>query len=121
MAFEEGGLTISGGGSDIGVAEEQLPCAFTGEPLVIAFNPGYLKDGLGAIHTDRVVFGFTQPSRPGQTAPTGENQESPGLPGGSTAPSTTPPAPAPGMGETGSMVSPGPGSSGPAAGAGPTQ
>jgi DNA polymerase-3 subunit beta len=32
--------------------------------LVIAFNPGYLKDGLGAIHTDRVVFGFTQPSRP---------------------------------------------------------
>ncbi|MDN6619630.1 MAG: DNA polymerase III subunit beta [Corynebacterium variabile] len=64
MAFEEGGLTISGGGSDIGVAEEQLPCAFVGEPLVIAFNPGYLKDGLGAIHTDRVVFGFTQPSRP---------------------------------------------------------
>ena len=64
MAFEDSGLTISGGGSDIGVAEEQLPCAFVGEPLVIAFNPGYLKDGLGAIHTDRVVFGFTQPSRP---------------------------------------------------------
>jgi DNA polymerase-3 subunit beta len=64
MSFDEGMLTLSAGGSDIGVAEEQLPCAFAGEPLVIAFNPGYLKDGLGAIHTDRVVFGFTQPSRP---------------------------------------------------------
>ncbi|WP_052317249.1 DNA polymerase III subunit beta [Corynebacterium terpenotabidum] len=73
MAFEEGGLTISGGGSDIGVAEEQLPCAFIGEPLVIAFNPGYLKDGLGAIHTDRVVFGFTQPSRPAILLPEPEN------------------------------------------------
>ena len=31
---------------------------------MIAFNPGYLKEGLGVINTDRVVFGFTQPSRP---------------------------------------------------------
>ena len=30
----------------------------------IAFNPSYLKDGLAVVHTDRVVFGFTEPSRP---------------------------------------------------------
>lgn len=63
MDFEEGTLTLSAGGSDLGVAKEQLPCAFAGEPLVIAFHPGYLKDGLGSVHTDRVVFGFNQASR----------------------------------------------------------
>ncbi|MGO1949193.1 MAG: DNA polymerase III subunit beta [Mycobacteriaceae bacterium] len=63
LAFEEGSLTLSAGGSDMGEAEEQLPSAFSGEPLVIAFHPGYLKDGLGSVHTDRVVFGFNQASR----------------------------------------------------------
>jgi DNA polymerase-3 subunit beta len=63
MDFQEGTLTLSAGGSDLGEAKEQLPCAFAGEPLVIAFHPGYLKDGLGSIHTDRVVFGFNQASR----------------------------------------------------------
>lgn len=64
MHFEESTLTLSAGGSDVGQAEEVLNCAFHGEPLTIAFNPAYLKDGLSAIHTERVVFGFTQPSRP---------------------------------------------------------
>ncbi|HJD50166.1 MAG TPA: DNA polymerase III subunit beta, partial [Candidatus Corynebacterium intestinavium] len=59
MHFEESTLTLSAGGSDVGQAEEVLNCAFHGEPLTIAFNPAYLKDGLSAIHTERVVFGFT--------------------------------------------------------------
>ena len=63
MDFSEGNLTLSAGGSDLGEAKEQLPCAFAGEPLVIAFHPSYLKDGLGSIGTDRVVFGFNQASR----------------------------------------------------------
>ncbi|MDO5077635.1 DNA polymerase III subunit beta [Corynebacterium sp.] len=64
MEFSHGQVILSAGGADAGHAEETLPCAFSGEPLLIAFNPGYLKDGLSVIHTDRVVFGFTQPSRP---------------------------------------------------------
>lgn len=65
MQFSEGQVILSAGGSDTGNAEETLACAFTGrDELIIAFNPGYLKDGLGVVHTDRVVFGFTEPSRP---------------------------------------------------------
>ncbi|HZK32497.1 MAG TPA: DNA polymerase III subunit beta [Corynebacterium sp.] len=66
MEFSEGQVILSAGGTnDAGHAEEALPCAFTGrDALTIAFNPGYLKDGLSVITTDRVVFGFTEPSRP---------------------------------------------------------
>lgn len=73
MQFEDGSVTLSAGGSDVGQAEESLPCAFHGEPLTIAFNPGFLKEGLSAIHTQRVVFGFTQPSRPAILIPAPEN------------------------------------------------
>ena len=64
MEFTEGNVTLSAGGSDVGRATEQLQCAFTGDPMTIAFNPGYLKEGLSAIGTQRVIFGFTLPSRP---------------------------------------------------------
>ncbi|MDO4684972.1 MAG: DNA polymerase III subunit beta [Corynebacterium sp.] len=84
MEFSHGQVMLSAGGTEAGRAEETLPCAFAGEPLLIAFNPGYLKDGLSVIHTDRVVFGFTQPSRPAILIPepaelpeAGENGEFP--------------------------------------------
>lgn len=65
MHFSEGQVILQAGGSDSGAAQETLPCAFTGrDELVIAFNPTYLKDGLAVMHTDRVVFGFTESSRP---------------------------------------------------------
>lgn len=64
MEFTQDAVTLSAGGSDVGSATETLPCAFAGEPLTIAFNPGYLKEGLSAIHSSRVVFGFTMASRP---------------------------------------------------------
>lgn len=73
MQFEEGSVTLSAGGSDVGSAEEKLPCTFSGEPLLIAFNPGYLKEGLAAVHTEKVVFGFTQPSRPAIMVPEPES------------------------------------------------
>ena len=64
MDFSEGQVPLAAG-ADSGKADETLPCAFTGrDEFTIAFNPGYLKDGLAVVHTDRVVFGFTEPSRP---------------------------------------------------------
>ena len=64
MEFADGQVTLSAG-ADAGNATETLPCAFHGrDEFLIAFNPGYLKDGLAVINTDRVVFGFTEPSRP---------------------------------------------------------
>lgn len=66
LEFSPGQVILSAGGTeDSGHAEETLPASFTGrDNLIIAFNPGYLKDGLAVIGTDRAVFGFTEPSRP---------------------------------------------------------
>jgi DNA polymerase-3 subunit beta len=49
--------------------------------MTIAFNPGYLTDGLGSLHTDRVTFGFTTPSRPAVLRPTGDDDGRPAAPG----------------------------------------
>lgn len=69
LEFSDSTLKLSAGGDDAGRAEEELEIDFYGEPLTIAFNPGYLLDGLGSLHADRVWFGFTTPSRPAVLRP----------------------------------------------------
>ncbi|MGV9798411.1 DNA polymerase III subunit beta [Mycobacterium sp. NPDC003449] len=73
MEFGEDVLKLSAGADDVGRAEEDLPVQFAGEPLTIAFNPTYLTDGLGSLHSERVTFGFTTPSRPAVLRPAGED------------------------------------------------
>lgn len=73
MEFGEDVLRLSAGADDVGRAEEDLPVEFFGDPLTIAFNPTYLTDGLGSLHSEKVTFGFTTPSRPAVLRPTGEN------------------------------------------------
>ncbi|MDQ3403474.1 MAG: DNA polymerase III subunit beta [Actinomycetota bacterium] len=75
LEFTDGGLRLSAGGDDEGSAEEELPVEFTGEPVTIAFNPGYLQDGLAALHTDRAELSFTTPNRPALIKPVGEDGE----------------------------------------------
>ena len=74
MEFSEGSVTLSAGGDDAGRAEEELPVSFYGEPLTIAFNPGYLLDGLSAMTSSVVEFGFTTPSRPAVLRPATEEE-----------------------------------------------
>ncbi|WP_040800346.1 DNA polymerase III subunit beta [Nocardia higoensis] len=74
LEFSTEGLLLSAGGDDAGRAEEWLSADFRGEPLTIAFNPGYLVDGLSALHSDRVSFGFTTPSRPAVLLPASEDE-----------------------------------------------
>ena len=70
MHFQPGEVTLFASGAESGEASESLQCAFTGaDELLIAFNSGYLRDGLNVIHTDRVVFGFTEASRPAIMVP----------------------------------------------------
>ncbi|AKS31630.1 DNA polymerase III subunit beta [Mycolicibacterium goodii] len=73
MEFGDDTLKLSAGADDVGRAEEDLPVDFAGEPLTIAFNPTYLTDGLGSLHSERVTFGFTTPSRPAVLRPAGED------------------------------------------------
>jgi DNA polymerase-3 subunit beta len=69
MEFGEDGLRLAAGGDDVGSAEEELPCTLDGNPLTIAFNPGYLLDSLGALHTARAQLTFTTPNRPALVRP----------------------------------------------------
>lgn len=69
MEFGDDGLRLSAGGDEVGSAEEELPCEFDGAPLVIAFNPGYLLDALGVLHTSRARLTFTTPNRPALMRP----------------------------------------------------
>jgi DNA polymerase-3 subunit beta len=84
LEFTEGSLRLTAGGDDEGSAEEQLACELEGEPLTIAFNPGYLLDGLGALRTERAHLGFTTPSRPALARPVREGAPSPAA-GGAVA------------------------------------
>jgi DNA polymerase III subunit beta len=77
MEFSEDVLRLSAGADDVGRAEEDLPVDFAGEPLTIAFNPTYLTDGLGSLHSERVSFGFTTPSRPAVLRPASEDDAQP--------------------------------------------
>ena len=65
MEFAEDVLRLSAGADDVGRAEEDLPVEFSGEPLTIAFNPTYLTDGLGSLHSETrdIRLHDTQPSR----------------------------------------------------------
>ncbi|SMD09627.1 DNA polymerase III subunit beta [Lentzea albidocapillata] len=73
LEFVDGGLRLSAGGDDEGSAEEELAVEYTGDAVTIAFNPGYLLDGLGAVRTQKVHLSFTTPSRPALLKPVDED------------------------------------------------
>ncbi len=64
LRFSEGQVAIEAGTGDDAQASEAVPATLTGPELEIAFNPGYLLDGLGAVGTAYSRISFTQPSRP---------------------------------------------------------
>ena len=89
MHFKPGEVTLFASGADSGEASESLQCAFTGDDeLLIAFNSGYLRDGLSVIPTDRVVFGFTESSRPAIMIPEPEEMPEANADGSFDTPAT---------------------------------
>lgn len=77
MEFSDGTLQLSAGADDVGRAEEHLSVDFVGEPLTIAFNPTYLSDGLGSLHSDRVWLGFTTSNKPAVLRPAAADDVAP--------------------------------------------
>ncbi|PQM45940.1 DNA polymerase III subunit beta [Mycobacterium talmoniae] len=77
MELGDGSLRLSAGADDVGRAEEDLAVDFAGEPLTIAFNPTYLTDGLGSLHSEKVCFGFTTPKKPAVLRPVREDDPRP--------------------------------------------
>ena len=83
MEFSEGTLRLAAGTDGVGRAEEDLAVDFAGEPLTIAFNGTFLTDGLGSLHSERVLFGFTTASKPAVLRPVGDEENVEGSEGGS--------------------------------------
>jgi DNA polymerase-3 subunit beta len=57
-------LVLDAGTGDEAQASESLDVSYDGEPLTIAYNPGYLLDGLTAIGSDSAVLSFNGPVKP---------------------------------------------------------
>lgn len=76
MAFSGEGLVVEAGGSEEARASEAVDANFEAEePMTLAFNPGYLLDGLGALNAPNAVFSFVEPGKPAVMAPGDEEGE----------------------------------------------
>jgi DNA polymerase-3 subunit beta len=49
LELAEGGVKLSAGTQDLGDAVEHVEAAFEGEATTVAFNPGYLSEGIAAV------------------------------------------------------------------------
>jgi DNA polymerase-3 subunit beta len=54
LEFNALGVRLSSSSPDLGGALEVVEAEYEGQDLVVAFNPGYLVDGLSAAVGDRV-------------------------------------------------------------------
>lgn len=67
-------VELSGNSPEIGTVEEDLNYEdATGDPLVISFNPDYLKDALRTFGHQNVTISFTSAIRPFTVVPTENN------------------------------------------------
>lgn len=64
LKFTEGQVAIEAGTGEDAQASEAVEATLTGPDVEVAFNPGFLLDGLGAVGTEFSRLSFTQPSRP---------------------------------------------------------
>ena len=64
LAFSEGEVVLDAGHSDDAQASEAIEATVEGRDITVAFNPGYLLDGLSALGAPYVRLGFTQDTKP---------------------------------------------------------
>ena len=64
MNFINGEIHMRAGSGDDAQANEILEVEVEGDPIEIAFNPGYLLDGLNAIDAPKARFSFTLATKP---------------------------------------------------------
>ena len=63
LAMRQGGVDLSVQSQDVGDAAESVDGDYSGEDLVIAFNPSYLIDGVEAVAGDEVIVETADASR----------------------------------------------------------
>ncbi len=63
LAMRQGGVDLSVQSQDVGDAAETVDGDYSGEDLIIAFNPSYLIDGVEAVAGDEVIVETADASR----------------------------------------------------------
>jgi DNA polymerase-3 subunit beta len=69
LSFSEDGLVVEAGGTEDARASEAMECGYEGDAMQVAFNPGYLLDGLAALDGPMAVLSMTDPRKPAVLAP----------------------------------------------------
>ncbi|BFV58065.1 DNA polymerase III subunit beta [Kitasatospora sp. CMC57] len=64
LSFEQGVLTLEAGSGDDAQATERVEADLEGDDISIAFNPGYLEEGLKAIDSAYAQLSFTTATKP---------------------------------------------------------
>ncbi|MCA1823391.1 MAG: DNA polymerase III subunit beta [Mycobacteriales bacterium] len=64
LTFDGEELVLDAGAGDEAQASEAIEASYDGEGMTIAFNPGYLLDGLSAIDSDVARLAFNGPIKP---------------------------------------------------------
>lgn len=64
LSMRQNGVDLSVVSHEVGDASETVDADFTGEDLVIAFNPTYLMEGVEAVLDDEVFVESDSPSKP---------------------------------------------------------
>ena len=64
LRFADGQVTIEAGAGDDAQASEAIEASVEGPEIEVAFNPGYLLDGLGVLGTTFTRLSFTAPLKP---------------------------------------------------------
>jgi DNA polymerase-3 subunit beta len=75
LSFAEGEVVIEAGSSEDARASEAMEAEFSGEPLTVAFNPGYLLDGLAVLDAPSVLVSFTTAMKPAVISPAADDGE----------------------------------------------
>lgn len=63
LTFADGAVRLEAGQAESAQAEESIALVSESEELRTAFNPGYLQDGLSAMDTEYVRFGFVHATK----------------------------------------------------------
>ncbi|MFZ1381535.1 MAG: DNA polymerase III subunit beta [Scrofimicrobium sp.] len=63
LTFADGALRLEAGQTESAQAEESIALISESEELRTAFNPGYLQEGLAALETEFVRFGFVHATK----------------------------------------------------------
>ena len=58
-----GHVTVSSEESELGVADEEIPCSYEGGEISIALNYQYLEEPFKAMEEDETSIHFSEPNR----------------------------------------------------------